>query len=179
MGQEIRDLVEEIYAEIVFFDADMDVHAADEQPVGDNLHVLLQDAVPQLVGGLLLAPLSKGMRRRSDRRQTVFTGDLRNGAAQVHQVSPRLCDGSADRGADFNLRAKEFPAEVAGELYLVGLDERGRRLADQIPRLPVDEKVLFLDPDAEAGLSQRHQLTPGRERKLATTPARASPSISA
>ena len=153
MGQEVRDLVEEIDAKIVFFDADMDVHAADEQSLRDDLHVLLQDAVPQLVGGLLLTPLGKGMRGSGDRRQTVAASDLRDGAAQVDQVGPRLGDGPADGGADFDLRAKKFPAEVAGEPCLEGVDERGRRLADQIPRPPVDEKVLFLDPDAEAGFS--------------------------
>ena len=61
MWQEVRDLVERVDPEIVVLDADMHVHAADQQPVSDQLHVLLEHVVTFLVRAFLVLPAGKRM----------------------------------------------------------------------------------------------------------------------
>jgi len=51
--QEITDLAHQINPQIVVLDADMNMHAADQQSPRDGLHALSQDVVAILFGMLL------------------------------------------------------------------------------------------------------------------------------
>ena len=123
MGQEVGDLIQDVDPEVVVVDADVDVHAADQQPVRHDLHVPLQDFVPFLFGVLLVLPFRERVCRGSDRSQAMVPGDFRDSAPQVAQVGPHLGYRIANRRTDFDLGAQELPAELAAEPSFVRVDE--------------------------------------------------------
>ena len=61
MGQEIGQLVQQLDAQIVIVNPDMDMHAAGQKPARHNLHVLGQGVITILVGMFLALPQRERM----------------------------------------------------------------------------------------------------------------------
>ena len=137
--QEIRDLVEGVDSDIVVLDADMHVHAANQQPIRDELHILLQHVIALFVRALLVSPACKGMGGCGDWGQPVLRREVRHHTPKAHDLAPHLRNRVADRSANFDLCAHKFCAEVALKVGFECLDEPGRRLVHQIAGFAVDE----------------------------------------
>src|SRR5512144_1505114 len=108
MRQEVARLVHQVDAQLVVVDADVHMHTADQQTTGDTLHVASEYVVTLLVGVLLVRPFREGMRRGGHWRQSVATGDLRDGSAQPGEYAAGLLDVATDRSADLDLRGEEL-----------------------------------------------------------------------
>ena len=117
----------------------------------------MEDAVTQLVGVLLCPPLSEGMGRRGDRSQSVTAGDFRHRATQIGEFGARSLDRFAHGSADLELSAQEFSTETSAQVRLEFVDQRLRRLADQIPGVQVDEQVFLFDANRETWFVDCHQ----------------------
>ena len=150
MRQEVARLVHQVDAQLVVVDADVHVHAADQQTAGDTLHVAGEYVVTLLVGVLLVRPFREGMRRGGHRRQSVAGGDLRDGSAQPGEFAVRLLYVLTDRSADLDLRGEEFRPNQVGDLLLTSIQHAVRQVGDDVAGLPVDEKIFFLDAEREA-----------------------------
>ena len=83
MRQEIGGLAEEVDAQVVVLDADMHMHAADQQPPRHLLQILGEHVVALLVGVLLASPFGEGMGGGGDRREAELAGDAADGARGV------------------------------------------------------------------------------------------------
>lgn len=86
MGEEVHDLVQQVDAQIVVVDADVHVHAADEQPPGHGLHVAGEHVVALLVGVDLFLPLGKGMGGGGDGGEPMLAGHVGDGSPEPGQV---------------------------------------------------------------------------------------------
>ena len=111
MRQEIGDLVEDIVAQFRVFDPDMDVHAADQQPVRQILHILRQNVVAVLIRMALVDPFRKGVRRGRYRPQPMSLRRRGDAGPQIHDPLARLRYGTADRRPDFDLRAQKLRSD--------------------------------------------------------------------
>ena len=156
MRQEIRGLVEQIDPELVVLDADMDMHAADHQTARHVLEILGEDVVALLVGMLLGPPFGEGMGGRRNRRQPELIGDAADRAAQMDELVARLRHGLAYAGADLDLRAQEFGADLSAQRFLALGEQRRRRLLGQVAAILVDEEIFLLDAEGEAWFLDGH-----------------------
>ena len=84
--------------------------------------------------------------------------DRSDGAAQMAQVGARLGEAGAHAGADLDLRAQKFGANLAGQQGLAIGQHLGWRIVDDIACRAVDEKVLLLDANGEFRLGAGHPL---------------------
>ena len=164
--QEISGLAEEIDAELVVVDADMDVHAADDEAPHHLLQILSKDVVALFVGVLLARPLGERMGRGGDGSEAELAGDSAHGRAQADQIGARLLDRAADLGADFDLRAQEFRADLAWQRLLAFGEEGRRRFLREVARLLVDEEIFLLHADGEARFANGHQRSPPSSRPV-------------
>ena len=156
MRQEIGGLTEQIDPELVVLDAHVDMHAADQEPPRHVLEVAREHVVALLVGVLLARPFGKGMGRCGDGSETELVGDAADGAAQMNQLVARLLHGLAHAGADLDLRAQEFRADLAAQRLLAFGKEGRRGFLGEVAALFVDEEVFLLDAEGEAGFLDRH-----------------------
>ena len=179
MRQEIGDLVQNVDAQVVLFDTDMHVHAADQQPLGHDLQVLLEDAVTQLVGSLLFAPLGERMRRSGDRSVPVRASDFRHGAPQVRERRACLRHRGADFRADLDLGPQELGTEPPFQALFERLDQGSGGFADQVLGAEFDQQILLFDADRKAGFGDWHQRPASYSPDSVNTVARASPRIRA
>ena len=152
MREHVAHLVHEVDAQLVVVDADVDVHAADDETAHDLLKILLDGFVALLVGAPLLAPDREWMRGGSDEAQSVGTGDRRHGAAQVLQVGAGLADGGAHAGADLDLTLQELRRHLPFQQGFALRKHRRRRLVDEGAGAGIDEQVFLFDSDGEARL---------------------------
>ncbi len=157
MRQEIRGLAQNIDAELVVVDADMDMHAANHQTPHHLLQILREDVVALFVGVLLARPFGEGMGGGGDGSEAELAGDGAHGRTQADQIGARLLDRTADLGADLDLRAQEFGADLAGQRRLTFGEKRGGLLLRKVARLLVDEEIFLLDADGEARFANGHQ----------------------
>ena len=151
--QEIGRLVQQIDAQLVVGDADMDMHPADRETPADALQIALQALVADALGRLLRLPAGEGMRRRGDRGDAVSRRDRCDRAAQPPQIGPRLVEARADPRPDLDLRAQELGAHLRAEQRLAFGQHAVGRVADDVARRPVDEKIFLLDAEGEFGLA--------------------------
>ncbi len=158
--QEVRHLVHQVDAQFVVVDADVDVHAADEQAPRCSLHLDGQCVVAVLLRLLLFGPAAERVRRGGDRRHAVVRSHVDDDAAQPPQFDFRFLDVVTDLGADLDLRAQELGRHLrAATLFALG-HETFRRVDHQAARLLVDEQVLFLYPYRERRTAVTHRLSP-------------------
>src|SRR5262249_8499048 len=148
MRQEVRGLVEKVDAQFVVGNADMDMQAADRQSPPDTLQILMQTRVPIAFGGLLRIPSRKGMCRRGDRRQTAPRRRPGNCPPQPSEIGAGLTEALTNPRSDLNLRAQKLWTYLPGEQGLALLQHFRRRIADDIARRAVDEKVFLLDTES-------------------------------
>ena len=78
--QEIARLVHEVDAQLVVLDADVHVHAADDEPAADAGEVAGDRLVAVALGRLLRAPAREGVGGGGDRREAVLGRQLGHGA---------------------------------------------------------------------------------------------------
>ena len=148
MRQEIGHLAQQIRAQGVIADANMDVHPTDQHSLGDAGQITLKRVVAVAFRVGLLFPIGKRMAGGGNRGDAEPACMLRNDAAQALQIIPRFFDGAANPGADLDLAPEEFRADMVSELCPAGVEERIGRL-DQSARPGIDKKVLLLDSDRE------------------------------
>src|SRR5580693_4781451 len=158
MRQEIRGLVQQIDAQFVVRDADMDMHPANREAPSNALQIALEALVADTVGGLLRLPSRKRMRRCGDWGQAVARRHRRDPAPQPPQLGARFVEICADPCPDLNLRAQKFRADLRAQQRLeLGQHPIGR-VADDIARRPIDEEIFLLD--AERKFRFGNHLTP-------------------
>ena len=154
--QEVDDLVQDVDAQVVLFDSDMHVHAADQQALRYDLQFFLKNPVAQLVGWLLLAPPSERVGRGGDRSVPVPGRDFGHRAPQVRERLASRWHRAADLRADLDLGSQELWTEPSFQALFERLDQGIGRFADQVPGAELDQQVLFFDADGEAGFGERH-----------------------
>ena len=164
MRQEIGRLAEQVDAQILVLDADMHMHAADHEPPRHVLEIAGEHVVALLVGMLLARPFGEGVGRGGDRGEPELSGDAADRAAQMDQLVARLLHGFADAGADLDLRAQEFGADLAAQRLLAFGEQRGRRLLREVARVLVDEEIFLLDAEREAWFLDGHGAALWHER---------------
>ena len=164
--QEIGQLVEQVEAERLVLDADMDVHAADQEPPGHHLEVAGERVVALLVGVALQAPLGEGVGRGGDRREAVAVGAGGHGARAGGRARP------APRPASRRPRCRSRPGSAgtprspaAPSAASRSAASAGRRIGGEIAGLAVDEEVFLLDADGEGWLGRRHRRKRVRKRR--------------
>jgi hypothetical protein len=123
------------------------MHAGNQHPPGDELHVGGEHVIALLVGVALRVPPREGVRRGRDGRDAIFAGQMRDGGAHPRKLSARLGDGCANAGADFHLRPHEFGADLADsfQCMLTIFEKTFGRLGDQITIGFVNEEIFFLN----------------------------------
>ncbi len=84
--QEIRELVHQVDTQLVVFDPDVDMHAADQQTPGRRLHLGRQRVVALSFGMFLVQPACVRMGRSRHRREPVAARDFHDRRAQVSEL---------------------------------------------------------------------------------------------
>src|SRR5262249_32109650 len=74
----------------------------------------------------------------------------------MNQLIARLLHRVAHAGADLDLRAQEFGADLAAQGLLAFGEQFRRLLVREVAAVLVDEEVLLLDADGEARFLDRH-----------------------
>jgi hypothetical protein len=151
--QEIRELAHQVDARLLVLDADVHVHAADQQPPRRRLQLAAEAVVALLVGMALVQPARERMRGRGDRRTAVAVRHLADAFPHARQLLAHFGDALAHLGAHLDLRAQELGADLAARFHggLALLDHRLRHVGDQVARLAIHEQVLFLHPIVKLG----------------------------
>ena len=157
MRQEIRGLVQQVDAQFVVGDADMDVQTTDREPPADPLQIVLQIGVAAALGGLLRVPAGERVGRGGDRGHAVPRRDLGDRAAQPAEVGARLGKAPAHPRPHLDLRAQKLRPDLPGEQPLALGQHRRRRVVHDIAGRPIDEEILLLDPKGEFRLGQGHR----------------------
>ena len=161
--QEIARLVHQVDAQLVVVDADVHVHAADDEAAADAGQILGDGLVALALGRLLRAPAREGMGGGGDGRQAVLAGQPRHRRAQRLELGARRARRRVHLRLDLDLRFQELARHLAAQRLLAGLEQRVRHLAHEVPARAVDEQVLLLDADGERGVLERHGAHGGRE----------------
>ncbi len=157
--QEIRHLVHQVDAQFVVVDADMNVHAADEQSSRRRLHFDSQGVVTVFLRLLLFRPATERVRRRGDRRHSVTCGYVDDDPAQPPQLDLGFLDVLADLGADLDLRPQQLRCHLrTAPLLALGHKTIGW-IDDEAARLFVDQQVLFFYANCERGPATAHRVT--------------------
>ena len=144
MGQKVFGLIEQIDPQFVIFDADMDVHAADDEAATDAGQIRRQRRIALVLRGLLAAVAADRMARGGNRGQAMLCGQLRRGPAQIGEVGPGLGERGRRARADLDLGAHELDADLIRKRRLQRLEQRWRR-RDQLARCRVDQEVFLFD----------------------------------
>jgi len=151
-------LVQQIDAQLVVGNADMDVHPTDREAPPHTLQIALEALIADALGSLLRLPSRKRMRRRGNRGHPMARCDRRDRSTQSPKVGPRLVEGHADAGPDLDLRAQKLGAHLGAKQGLAFGQHAIGRIADDVARRLVDEEVFLLDPESEFRF--RSHLTP-------------------
>ena len=149
MREHVARLVHQVDAQIVVVDADVDVHAADDETPHHLLKVVLDRLVALLVGAFLLAPYRKRMGRRCDQPQPVRAGHRCDGAAQPLQIGTGFADGGAHPGTDLDLALQELGSHLPFEQPLALRKHLRGSFVNEVAGVRVDEEIFLLDPDGE------------------------------
>src|SRR6516164_2967827 len=149
MRQEIRGLVQQVYAQLVIGNSDVDVQATNSQATTDPLQVLMQTGIAIPLGGLLRVPAGKGMRRCRYWRQALTRRHSGYSSAEPRQIAAGLVKACTNPCSDLDLGTQKLRAHLPGEQGLALLQHFGRRIPDDITRCAVDEKIFLLDAESE------------------------------
>ena len=160
MGQEITRLIEQVDPQLLVLDADMDMHAADEHPVGHGLHVVSEALIALLVDIVLLAPVAEGVRGGRDRGEAVIAAGPRDAAPEPAQLGPHLADIPADLRADLDLGPEELIRHLLAERPHAFIDKALRRVGSKRARLGIDQEIFLLDAQCERRFGCRHGSIP-------------------
>ena len=153
MGKEIGELAHEVDAQLGILDPDMHMHAADDKAAGRRLVVAGQRDVALAIRRLLVVPFGEGMGGGGDRSKAMDAGDLRHDPAQPGQLVAGLGEAAADGGADLDLSPQELRRHPAGKPRLAFAQHLRRGIAGEVPAGAVDQQILLLDAEGEAGLA--------------------------
>src|SRR5260370_3654320 len=145
--QEVRGLVQQIDAQLVVGDADMDVHSADREARADALQIALEALVADTLGGLLLLPSRKWMGRHGNRGHAMARRHRRDPDPQPPQLGSRFVETCADPGPDLDLRAQKFRAHLGAQQRLELGQHAIGRVAHDVPRRPIDEDTFLLESE--------------------------------
>ena len=149
MRQEIARLVHQVDAQLVVVDADVHVHAADDEAAADAGQILGDGLVALALGRLLRAPAREGMGGSGNRRQPMLAGQTCHRLAQGLELLARRARRLVHLRLDLDLRFQEFARHLPAQRLLARVEQRVRHLAHEVPARLVDEQVLFLDADGE------------------------------
>ena len=151
MGQEIGRLVHQVDAQLGVLDGDVHVHAAGQKALRDQAKVFGDLGVAGGGRVLLLLPPPERMGGGGHQRAVEAADDALDGAAQVREL--RACGARvvADLGGDLDLGAHELGTDRAAERGVAVLHHLGTRVDGQIAAGEVDQEVLLLDAEREAG----------------------------
>ena len=151
--QEIGQLVEELDPELLVLDADMDMHAADQHPLGDNLHRSGDLVVAFLVGMRLVGPFGEGMGRGRQRREVVGGGFPGDRLAEIAEFGAAPQPSVMQTGVPTSIwqRRNSGLTRPSSALSQALNSSAGGELASHAGGL-VDEKVFLFNADAETGL---------------------------
>ncbi len=151
MRQEVARLVHHVDPQVRILDADVDVHAEDEQALRQIGHLFELLDVALLDGDVLSAPHREGVRAGRRDRQAILVRYVAGRRAQADELGARLPHVLADLRADLDLRLHQLRLDLVVEdhpaLIEELLDVRG-----QLPGLGIDDLVLLLDADGVSGL---------------------------
>ena len=136
VGQHVAHHVHGVDDKGAVFDADVDVHPEDEQPLRQELHLLQHAPVAGQRRHRLVLPAAEGVGRGRHHGQILLRGQVDDEAALLDQLLVGLLQVVADRRAQFHHRLVQFGLEVAfHHHHMVAFDELGDERA-QLPRLP-------------------------------------------
>jgi len=173
---EVARLVHEVDAQLIVLDADVHVHAADDESPAHPGKVACDGLVAVALGGLLRAPTRKRVRGGGDRGEAVLVRQPRHRHPQIRQFPTRFARRPVHAGADLDLRFQELARDPLLQCRLRGIEQRLRHVAHQIAARLIDEEVLLLDADGERRVLQGHDSHGGIEiGAIQTTPERPRP----
>ena len=132
-------------------DADVDVHAKDQQALCQQLHLLEHALVARERRHRLLLPAAEGVRGRGGHRQPFLRGQADDKAALVGQFFLQLIQRVADRRAQLDHRLVQLRLEVALDHHDLVAFEKLRDKRAQLARLGVDDLVFLFNADRERG----------------------------
>ena len=174
MRQEVARLVHQVDAQLVVLDADVHVHAADDEAPADAGKVAGDRLVAVAVGRLLRAPAREGVRGGGDRGEPMLSCELGHGGSEIGQFPPCIPRRIMHARADLDLRFEELARHLTLQGLLRGIEQGLRHLARQVPARLVDEQVFLLDADGERRILERHDSHGGIERGGVQTACRAT-----
>ncbi len=135
-------------------DPDMHMHAADDQAAGRRLHgrgpARCSARDPSSSGGAIRR--RDGWRRRWAPGHGARRSPPRPGADPASSLAG-LGEAAADGGADLDLSPQELGRHPAGKPRLAFAQHLRRRIAGEVAAGPVDQQILLLDAEGEAGLA--------------------------
>ena len=108
MRQEITHLVHQVDTQCVVIDADVHMHATDDETPRGGLHLHRQLFVAIFFRVLLLDPAAERMRRRRYRRKTMTVRDFDDDFPETGEILARLLHVLADLGTNLDLRAEQL-----------------------------------------------------------------------
>jgi hypothetical protein len=154
---EVAGHVHGVDQELPVVDADMHVRPEDEQLLRQVLHVRLHPHVALQRGDLLRGPVGEGVRPGRGHPQVLAGRQPDHHPPQALQLGARLRRRLAHARPDLHDALVQLGLDLAQHQVVVVQD-----LGDvgaQLPRLRVDDLVLFLDPDGER--RRLHGSSPG------------------
>ena len=89
MRKEVGRLVHQVDAQLLVLDADVEVHAADHQALGERRHVAREQVVALLVDAALDAPVGERVGRGGDQRHAELAGGGGERRAQQRELAPQ------------------------------------------------------------------------------------------
>src|SRR5690606_38752563 len=110
--QEVAELIHQIDAQLLVLDADVHMHAADQEAARSRLHLLEERVIARTLGMLLARPYGERMCRDGKRCEPVLVRDVDDRAAQDRERLADLGDAAADSRADLDLRAHELGRDL-------------------------------------------------------------------
>src|SRR5262245_8167603 len=135
----------------------MHVHAADDEAAADAGEIASNGLVALALGRLLRAPARERVGGGRDRGEAVLARQLGDGVAQAGKLDAGLARRLMHPGADLDLRFQELARHLVGHGLLRRVEQGLRHLAHEVPARLVDEQVLLLYADGEAGVLECHE----------------------
>src|SRR5919198_225469 len=145
--QEVARLVHHLDARLRVGDADVHVHAEDQQLADQVLHLLLEQLVALHLGDALVLPAGERVGAGRHQPEPLRLHQRGEAAAQAVHLGAGLVHARADAGADLHHRLQQLGLDVLAEPRPGG----GQQLVDvRLQRaVAVDDLELLFDPDGE------------------------------
>ncbi len=155
MRQHVADNVHRIDGKGPILHAHVNVHAEDEQPAGQHLHLFQHAQIAGVGRDRLLGPAAKGMGRCGHDGDAVAVGQIANELTLLEQFLLHLFHRAADGRPQFHHGLMELRLHLAlHEDHFVPFDQLGDIRA-QLPGFRIDDLVFFLNAQGE-GWSFNH-----------------------